>query len=119
MARVNDQTIIEAWDRQDGLCGLCGEELEDYAYEAHHMKRVADGGTDDVDNIVLLCSREEHLDSHGGNWRNQLETDESFYPFFNGKEDIENIDNLDEEIDLENSITNDEDNLDINDSIEV
>lgn len=84
MANVSDQTKIEAWARQDGVCALCGDTLEDTLYEAHHMRRVADGGTNEVDNIVMLCSKDDHLHAHGGNFCDAVETEPDAYPFFNG-----------------------------------
>lgn len=96
MASVSDQIIVEAWLRQGGKCGICGDDLSESAYEAHHMKPKAFGGTDDVDNIVLLCDREEHLYVHGGDFRNAVETDPSVYPYFNAgtEEELKGPDEL-------------------------
>ena len=97
MARVSDQTIINAWIRQEGVCAECGESLKDTAYEAHHMKRVKDGGNDSDDNIVLLCDRDEHEFFHGDNTKEPIETSLDQYPFFYGKSS--NLEYKDEQID--------------------
>lgn len=87
MTVVSDQTIIEAYVRQDGVCAICGESLDECAYEAHHLRRSADGGSDSVDNIALLCDRDEHEYMHGGNFRAEIETTPDHYPYFYGKSD--------------------------------
>ena len=40
-------------ERQDNKCGGCNDLLK--KFECHHKKPVAAGGTDDPDNLVLLC----------------------------------------------------------------
>lgn len=89
MARVNNQTIIEVWDRQEGVCAVCGDPLSETAYENHHLLRVADGGANDPNNIVLLCDRDEHLYAHGGDFTKPIQTTEEFYPYFYGKSGYE------------------------------
>lgn len=45
----------------DGKCQLCGEDapfLDTYGQpylEEHHVKRLADGGSDTIDNVVAIC----------------------------------------------------------------
>lgn len=87
MARVSDQTIINARIRQGGVCAECGESLDESAYETHHLKRVANGGEHTEDNIVLLCDRDEHEFFHKGNFREPIETSPDQYPYYYGKKD--------------------------------
>jgi len=85
MAKISDQTFIDVFSRQDGLCAICGDPLSESPHEMHHMRRKADGGDDSVDNLVLLCDRDEHEYVHGGNFNQELETTADIYPFFNGR----------------------------------
>lgn len=85
MARISDQTYINAYIRQEGLCAVCGEPLEYSPAEAHHMLRVADGGSNSDENIVILCDREEHIYMHGGDFREPVMTTPDDYPYFYGK----------------------------------
>lgn len=85
MARVGDQTIINAWIRQDGICAICGEPLIENAYEVHHMQRKTDGGSDSDENIALLCDRDEHEYVHGGNFNEPVQTTAEQYPYFYGR----------------------------------
>ncbi len=41
---------------QHGRCGSCGDLLK--MQEVHHRKPVAVGGTDDIDNLVMMRSRQ-------------------------------------------------------------
>lgn len=84
MASISDQLYIEAWERQQGLCAVCGEKLIDSAYEAHHLLPKNLGGEDTVDNIAIVCDREEHLDVHGGDFRAPIATTPEDYPYFYG-----------------------------------
>ena len=57
-----DEYLKEAVKRiADGKCQLCGKDApfidnngEPYL-EEHHVKRLADGGTDTIDNVVAIC----------------------------------------------------------------
>ena len=56
--RHNRETISEAdtatlLARQENKCGGCNDLLK--KFERHHKKPVAAGGTNDLDNLVLLC----------------------------------------------------------------
>jgi hypothetical protein len=98
MAKYTDQTFIDVYSRQDGVCAVCGEPLDDCAYEMHHMRRVADGGTNTEDNLVLICDRDEHLYLHGGDFTQPLQTTADDYPYFHGKSGhLEYQDSTDEE----------------------
>jgi len=93
MARISDQTYINAYIRQEGLCAVCGEALEYSPAEAHHMLRVADGGSNSDDNIVILCDREEHLYMHGGDFREPVMTTPDDYPYFTANQESSNTKN--------------------------
>ena len=41
--------------RQHNRCDVCGDALK--RYEVHHRQAIAKGGTDDLDNLSLLCSQ--------------------------------------------------------------
>lgn len=85
MASISDQKHIDVYVRQDGLCALCGEPLIENPREMHHMLPKALGGDDSLDNLVLVCDREEHLWLHGGDFRNEIATTPETYPYFYGK----------------------------------
>jgi len=105
MASVRDQTIIDVWSRQDGLCGICGDPLSESAWECHHMTRKADGGDDSPDNLVLLCDRDEHEYAHGGNFRQELATTADAYPYFYGQSgNIDYEEPAEDENDVEDSV---------------
>ncbi len=57
-----DEYLKEAVKRiADGKCQMCGNEapfMDKYGspyLEEHHVKRLADGGTDTIDNVVAIC----------------------------------------------------------------
>ena len=70
--------IQQAWKRQNGKCAKCcktltewNRDIGDYgAWHAHHKMPVHLGGTDDLDNCVILCVNEPpncHFNfGHGG-----------------------------------------------------
>lgn len=52
----------QAKDRDGNKCAICGR--TEYL-EVHHIKHKADGGTDDLDNLITLCDC-CHIDKHRG-----------------------------------------------------
>lgn len=52
------------WMRQNGICPMCRTELDnEEGWHIHHLLPKADGGTDSVDNLVLIhaaCHRQVH-----------------------------------------------------------
>jgi 5-methylcytosine-specific restriction endonuclease McrA len=50
-AQRRDRLLVE----RGASCQVCGFSCE-LALEVHHVVRVTDGGTDDWDNLVLLCA---------------------------------------------------------------
>ena len=70
------ETVLAAWNRQDGLCARCCKELvfdnrdEDGArgaWQAHHRQGL---GSNRLRNCVVLCINGEncHFKVHGGRW---------------------------------------------------
>jgi hypothetical protein len=49
-SRIDRGAVLE---RQGGLCGKCGDPLEEY--EVHHEVSIRDGGDSDPKNLVALC----------------------------------------------------------------
>lgn len=45
----------EAWEDADGRCQGCGVTLGEGEYHYDHVKPVALGGTNDAENVQLLC----------------------------------------------------------------
>jgi hypothetical protein len=77
----DENTLEEAFNRQDGRCGYCGQKLiknhrdedKSQAWEGHHLDPYGD---DSVDNCVCLginCNgRNHHFDiGHKGDWNNR------------------------------------------------
>lgn len=81
-----EKTKREALGRQIGRCGLCGYNLQrgDRAYDFHHIHPQATGGSDTLDNCVMLCyechNDEAHVD---GNMRSYVLA-RSEYRYLNG-----------------------------------
>lgn len=99
MGDVSDQVKIEVMLRQHGKCAICGEPLEENPDEFHHLLPKHLGGDDSVENIVGLCDRDEHLYVHGGDFRNDIETEPDIYPYFYGgdtEKDRVELDSFDE-----------------------
>ena len=71
---VRDAEIV-AWvlDLADGVCECCGKESpfirEDGTYylEVHHLKRLADGGSDTISNAIATCPNCHRELHYGGN----------------------------------------------------
>jgi 5-methylcytosine-specific restriction endonuclease McrA len=53
--KFRDTTKDEARFRQYGNCGLCGDNLDWQEEFAHHVHPDALGGSNDVENCVILC----------------------------------------------------------------
>lgn len=51
VSKATKRKVLEFWKNQ---CAICGN--VDYL-EFHHLIEKAKGGTDDYDNLILLCSR--------------------------------------------------------------
>ena len=103
----SDPVKQKAWDRQQGLCALCGTpllsraaskefDLRELDRQAHHMEARRFGGGNEVDNCVYLCSKHHKQFGHGMfpkewtglkkssgfKWNPQLRATD--FPFFNG-----------------------------------
>ena len=84
--------ISRAWNRQAGLCAYCGKKLtwnnyqngDEGAWHPHHRKPESEGGSDTLDNCVVLCINEPvcHLFiGHGGNWAIYCELNDQDLPY--------------------------------------
>jgi 5-methylcytosine-specific restriction endonuclease McrA len=92
----SDSTQKAALNRQKFRCASCGTNIERLgdagrdshffgeSAQAHHIKHIKFGGTDSVDNCVIIC-RSCHYSAHeGGNYRyGSVIGTISDYPFFN------------------------------------
>jgi hypothetical protein len=54
-----------AWREKEHVCENCGEPVTWGASSTHHIVQVVDGGTDDLDNLALLCAN-CHSEMHNG-----------------------------------------------------
>ena len=56
--------LLRLWIEQDGCCRICSQKITKASgWHLHHKKRRTDGGTDTMDNLVLLhpnCHRQVH-----------------------------------------------------------
>ena len=91
------KTQQQAFVRQKFRCASCGEPISALgesgraahrfgeSAQAHHMRHVKHGGTNSVDNCVILCSS-CHFSAHeGGNYRfGTVDGTAEDYPYFNG-----------------------------------
>lgn len=57
MSSVDSEVVSEVLDRDDG-CLLCSEDPDDVSeLHLHHRNEKQNGGTDDPENLIALCSR--------------------------------------------------------------
>jgi len=83
--------------RQKHRCASCGEGIADLgeagreqhrfgeSAQAHHMRHVKHGGTNAVENCVILCWSCHYSVHEGGNYRHgSVDGSESDYPHYNG-----------------------------------
>ena len=47
----------KVFNKTDGLCHVCGTKLDISSFEADHVKPLASGGNDIVDNFLPACSK--------------------------------------------------------------
>lgn len=97
MSRPNEfstLTIAAALQRQQRRCGICGEKVLETGrkYNAHHVTSAKYGGSNSLDNCVILCDEDEdgwrgggcHLFAHGDSFHRAFELNRSEYIYFNG-----------------------------------
>lgn len=58
---VKDKTT--AYERQKGICPVCGKHFELKEMEADHIKAWSDGGRTTLDNCQMLCKKDNRLKS--------------------------------------------------------
>ncbi len=80
MANINNQIFVEAHFRQDGRCADCGD--TNTGLNAHHLKRQADGGSNNLNNIALLCDDCHYAAHNYGHYRQPIQTSAKDYPHF-------------------------------------
>ena len=93
----SNATQLAALERQKNQCGSCGTEIHalgepgrgKHAFgeraEAHHMLHVKAGGTDTLDNCVVLCQSCHYSAHEGGTYRyGTVQAERSDFPFFEG-----------------------------------
>lgn len=80
----SDNVIVQAYDRQDGRCAMCGDSFDDVVYNAHHILRQADGGDDSEDNCALLCDGCHYQAHNHGHYGDAVELDRDSLPYLNG-----------------------------------
>ena len=82
--------IDQAYLRQRYRCGMCGGSLQrlwnDYGQDsfAHHIRRVADGGSHTLDNCVILCETCHQQAHNWGNYLQPLEILRHEFKYLNG-----------------------------------
>ena len=67
-SRLITPAQMRALIRRDRHCQFDGCDRPPEWTDAHHMKHWLDGGTTDLDNLVLLCRRHHHVLCHEGGW---------------------------------------------------
>jgi len=83
--------------RQKNRCAMCGEAISALGHEgqathrfgegvhAHHMRHVKQGGSNSVDNCVILCWSCHYSAHEGGSYRHsQIDSTADDYQYFNG-----------------------------------
>lgn len=84
-------TIEAAYRRQRNRCAMCGHSLRklfEYYGEssaAHHILRVADGGSHDLDNCAILCETCHQQAHNWGQFRQPLEILRHEFRYLNEK----------------------------------
>lgn len=75
---IKGSKLYQIAEKQNWHCPICGEHLfNGEEIETHHIKKVKDGGTDDIDNLVHLhkaCHKAIHSGKRSGKLR--LEPDD-------------------------------------------
>jgi len=60
-------------DRDNLVCRLCINKIDTHSAQVHHITPVSCGGSDDVQNLVLLCAS-CHVMIHQTGWENYTAT---------------------------------------------
>lgn len=71
LADLEDRPRLrQQWRRQQGICPVCGERItKETGWHNHHIQWRVYGGSDDLDNRVLLhpnCHRQLHSSDYNG-----------------------------------------------------
>jgi RNA-directed DNA polymerase len=55
--RILFGTVKELWERQEGNCPNCHQGItEESEWHKHHIQPKSQGGSDELDNLILVCS---------------------------------------------------------------
>jgi RNA-directed DNA polymerase len=55
--RILFGTVKELWERQEGNCPNCHQGItEESEWHKHHIQPKSHGGSDELDNLILVCS---------------------------------------------------------------
>jgi RNA-directed DNA polymerase len=60
--------VKELWERQDGKCPNCKQGITEMNWNRHHIQPKAQGGSDELNNLILVCS-ECHKQIHNPIYR--------------------------------------------------
>lgn len=60
----NDREKREAYERQNGVCPVCGQHYEIEGMEADHIKPWSEGGHTTAENCQMLCKEDNRLKSN-------------------------------------------------------
>ncbi len=63
---MNKQTRLKVFEKYDGYCAYCGNELELNKMQVDHIKPRRTGGTNDIDNLHPSCARCNHYKRASG-----------------------------------------------------
>lgn len=61
---ISKETLGELKRRAGGLCEICKRPPDFRGLSPHHIKPRSLGGSDDMDNLILVCGR-DHSKKHG------------------------------------------------------
>ena len=80
----SSKTKNDARYRQDGVCGVCGRNLDACWEEAHHILRQADGGNDGVGNCVILCDTCHYRVHNDGRFKSYFTAPRGYFIYLKG-----------------------------------
>lgn len=80
----SNSTVVQAWDRQAGRCGLCGSKIasgpDEDVYDAHHVQPRWAGGADTLSNCVIL-HKGCHVEAHNGSFNGKIVLEKSEFRY--------------------------------------
>ena len=67
MKRKSRQEFKHALLARDGRCMICGQYLDEWTVNPHHITTRGAGGDDNLENGISLC-HQHHVDTHNGHY---------------------------------------------------